>query len=73
MLLLWTLVIDFSNTLSIINKWILIMFSGTKSIHILFLLFSFAFYWSSSCRYSANVAINNAYLWDLKKQVELLN
>ena len=36
-----------------------------------FLLFSFAFYWSSSWRYSANVAINNTYLWDKKNQAEL--
>ena len=53
-------------------KWIFIMLSDAKSIHILSLLFSFAFYWSSSCRYSANVAINNAYLWDFKNQAELL-
>ena len=53
-------------------KWILIILSGTKYIHILFLLFCFAFNWSSSCRYSANVVINNAYLWDLKNQAELL-
>ena len=53
-------------------KWISIMLFVTKSIHILFLLFSFTFNWSSSCRYSANVAINNAYLWDFKNQAELL-
>ena len=53
-------------------KWIFIMLSDAKSIRILFLLFSFTFYWSSSCRYSENVTINNAYLWDFKNQAELL-
>ena len=48
-------------------KWTFIMLSDAKSIRILFLLFSFTFYWSSSHIYSANVSINNAYLWDFKK------
>ena len=47
-------------------KWILIMLSGTKSIHIFFILFSFTFYWSSSCRYPANVAISKIIFGILK-------